>query len=82
MTLWQWWAGFYDEVQEDGSYSLGEFNTREEAIAAGLRDTVRGQRFHIIEARSSQSMKYEGADIVPFLRKRNAEVLVNGPQAQ
>jgi len=75
VTPWQWWWG-HDEFE----YSA-DFATRDEAIAAALRETSPGEDFHIIEARSSESAEYEGADIVPFLRTRNHEILTNGPRS-
>lgn len=81
MTPWQWWAAPYDHVEYEGVWSLGPFATREEAIVAGMRETPLGEDFYVIEARSSAAMKYEDAEIVPFLRSRNRELLTNGPSA-
>jgi len=80
MTGWEWWAG-YDEDQAEGTYSIGTFGTREEAIVAGLRETKPGETFHIVEARSSTDMRYEESDFVPFVRARGHEAIVNGPAA-
>lgn len=78
MTPWQWWAGTVEDVDSDGSWDLGEFDSREEAIDHASRGYPAGTPFYVIEARSSTSMQYEGADIVPFLRARNKERLVTG----
>lgn len=73
---WEWWIG------EPGaeSYALGTAKSRDEAIQIGQRETLPGEQFEIIEARSSTAMKYEGADFVPFTHRRNHEVFTNGPQ--
>lgn len=76
MTPWSWWAG---EIGED-CYDLAcECKTREEAIQQALRRVSVGERFNIVEARSSEAKEHEGSDLVPFLRTRNAEVLTAGP---
>lgn len=82
MTNWQWWAQnlFGDETDAE-IYSIGPEPTREAVIASALRETVAGERFAIIEARSSEDMRHEGADCVPFLRTRGKQVLVNGAAA-
>ena len=76
-TDWEWWFGHVDNE----GYSESA-KTREEAIKLGLRDTVAGEQFQIIEARSSTAQKYESGhyDIVPFTHTRNHEVLTNGLQ--
>lgn len=71
-TDWEWFAG----VVGDESYALaGGCKTREEAIADGLREAALGDEIEIVEARSSTDMRYEGADVVPFVRTRNHEVI-------
>ncbi|WP_404711535.1 hypothetical protein [Sphingomonas sp. MMS24-J13] len=80
MSPWRWWVGF-DEDGEPETYNIGEVGSRVQAIALGQRETRAGDRFWIIEARSSEDMRHEGADSVPFLRKRNRESFVNGPTA-
>lgn len=74
MTPWQWWAGSYGSVEYEDHYDLGEFATREEAIAAGRKEWP-GRAFHIVEARSSTAAKYgDGShDTVPFKKTRNRE---------
>ena len=50
---WFWWAGFDGEVECEGLYTLGEFDTRDEAIAAGmagLPDVDGNSFFHIIDS--------------------------------
>ncbi|RIA44067.1 hypothetical protein DFR49_2303 [Hephaestia caeni] len=81
MTPWTWWAGYSSDVEGDGTYCIGEFDTRAEAIAAGLNDTLRGETFHIIEARSSTDRRHEGADTIPFVRMRHHEIITNGPRS-
>lgn len=80
MTPWQWWAADEDDAC-CGEWNMGEFSSRAEAIAGANRELPPGTPFRIIEARSSESLQYEGADIVPFLRSRNQERLVTGPRA-
>lgn len=77
MTFWQWWWIETGEC-EDGGW-MGEFDTRDAAIAAAQRELPVGVQFDVMEARSSTSQQYEGADCVPFLRTRNRETLTNGP---
>lgn len=77
MTPWSWWAG---ELDADNTYDLAaEEKTREAALQVASRQLKRGERFQIIEARSSTDAKYEGADFVPFLRTRNHEIITVGP---
>ncbi len=78
MTPWKWRFGYHDGFDTCEAY-VSDFPNREAAIAAALRETLPGERFHIIEARSSESMKHEQADVIPFLRTRNHEILTNGP---
>jgi hypothetical protein len=75
MTGWFWWAGLDEDVDCEGIYQWGEFKTRDEAVSAGMRETQPGQSFYVIEARSSESIEHEGADMVPFLRRRNQELV-------
>lgn len=75
MTPWAWWAGEID----DDVYALAEGNSREEVIRVASQGMKRGDRFRIVEARSSTDARYEGADFVPFLRIRNFEVVTVGP---
>lgn len=78
MTRWQWWAGLVGDVDAEGLYELGEFDTRGAAIAAANREYGPGKSFYVVEARSSEAEIYEGAALVPFLRQRNRELLVTG----
>jgi hypothetical protein len=80
MTPWQWWAGLCVDVDDEGIYPHGEFPTRDAAIAAINREYPAGLPFYVIEARSSGDMRYEGAEIVPFLRTRGKEKLTTGPR--
>lgn len=76
MTPWRWWAG------ELGCpvYDLAsDCPTREAAIQEALASVRIGEKFRIIEARSSEAAEHEGSDFVPFLRTRNEEVLTAGP---
>lgn len=75
---WEWWAG---EIGAD-CYYFGNASTRGEAIKAGLRETMPGEKFQIIEARSSTAQKYQDGsyDSVPFTHTRNHEIITNGPQ--
>lgn len=77
MTPWQWWAT--DVFSEsEGTWSEGEFADKGSAIAAG-RKAFPGEHFYIIEARSSEARKHEGADVMPFLKRRNKELVYNPP---
>lgn len=71
MTPWTWHAGHLD----DDIYDLAEEPTRERVIEVASLYLAVGDQFRIIEARSSTNAKYEGADFVPFLRTRNAEII-------
>lgn len=77
MTPWRWWAGELD----DDVYNLAvDEPTRDAAISAACRELKAGDRFRIIEARSSTDRRYEGSDFVPFVRTRNAEIVTVGPR--
>lgn len=73
-TAWQWWATPRAAYHE-GEWTLGEFSTREEAVAAGMEATEHGEFFYVVEARSSTAKKHEGAEIVPFVATRNLEII-------
>ena len=75
MTPWRWWAGHPGEHTYD---LAGDCATREDAIREAVRELSPGERFQIIEARSSEDVRHEGSDCVPFLRTRNHEVLTAG----
>lgn len=77
MTPWSWWAG---EIDAD-SYALAEAATREAVIQQASSGMKPGDQFCIIKARSSEDRRYEGADMVPFLRTRNHEIITVGPIA-
>jgi len=74
MTPWTWHAGNLD----DDVYDLAEEPTRQRVIEVASLYLAEGDQFRIIEARSSTDAKYEGADFVPFLRTRNAEIITVG----
>lgn len=77
MTPWAWWAGHPGE----NTYDIAvEEPTREAVILAACRELGPGDTFRIVEARSSEAMKYEGAECVPFLRTRNEETITVGPR--
>lgn len=75
MTGWEWWVGSYADVEYEGAYGWGGVTTRNHAIALGLRETRPGERFYIVEARSSQASQHEDADVIPFLRQRKKELV-------
>ncbi|WP_322884236.1 hypothetical protein U8C35_07720 [Sinorhizobium medicae] len=77
MTPWTWWAGELD----DDVYALAEATTKEEVIRRASIGMKPSDQFRIVEARSSEAMKYEGQDFVPFLRTRNEEIVTIGPVA-
>jgi hypothetical protein len=76
VTPWRWWVGSDEDVEEDGTYSIDDCATREEAILAGLRETRPGEAFHIIEAQCSTARRYEG-EVAPFLHSRNYERIIH-----
>lgn len=80
---WYWWAGFDADVEHEGLYALGDYRTRDEAIAAGrasLPDIDGNTFFHIIEAQFGEYDEDEdGApldDYQPFGATRNHEIIV------
>jgi hypothetical protein len=75
LTAWQWWFGYAEDVDEDGIYAI-DHQTRDDAIAEGLRETDFGQRFYIIEARSRQDI-VDDDEVVPFGEKRNKACFIN-----
>lgn len=78
MTPWSWWAG---DLGADAYGLACDDKTRDAAIQVASRQLKPGEKFQIIEARSSTAAKYEGADFVPFLRTRNHEIITVGPVA-
>jgi hypothetical protein len=78
MTRWEWWAG---DIDEDDYGLEGACPTREDVIRRVSRYMKPGDQFRIIEARSSTDRRYEGSDLVPFLRTRNKEIITVGPVA-
>jgi hypothetical protein len=78
MTGWEWWAG---DIDEDDYGLEGGIPTKDEVIRRVSRYMKPGDRFRVIEARSSADRRYEGSDFVPFLRTRNKEIVTVGPVA-
>ena len=78
MTPWSWWAG---EIGADSYALVGDEKTRAAVIRAASRLLRPGDQFQIIEARLSEDQRYEGDDLVPFLRTRNHEIITVGPVA-
>ncbi|MBA8822269.1 hypothetical protein BRY73_03050 [Ochrobactrum sp. P6BS-III] len=76
MSPWEWWAG---ELDQDVYDLVGGAKSREDCILEASRQMKSGEKFRIIEARSSSDRRYEGADFVPFLRTRNKEIITVGP---
>lgn len=74
MTPWSWFAGEIDAEAYDLACDVA---TREEAVREALAQLRPGERFQVIEARSSEAIKHEGG-IVPFLRTRNHEIMTAG----
>lgn len=68
MGPWRWYACEEGNHDEYGFESA----TREECIAAALRD-LGPVAIEITEARFSSDRRYEGSDFVPFVRQRNQE---------
>lgn len=79
MTPWRWW--WKEEHADDWGGWEGDCDSREAAVREAQRLLPSGTAFLIVEARSSTSLEYEGAECVPFLRTRNKERLGNGPAA-
>lgn len=75
MSDWEWWAGHPGE----DAYDIANEPTREAVIRAACRELGPGDTFRIVEAKSSTAKRYEGADIVPFIRQRNHETVTVGP---
>lgn len=74
MTPWKWWyVAEIDANDNDGWW--GEHDSRGEAVEAAQRTFAPGTRFYVIEARSSEAVKHEGSECVPFLRTRNKELV-------
>lgn len=70
MTPWSWWAG---HIGED--YAIAEASSREAVIDAARREIGPGETFQIVEARSSTDRRFEGVDVIPFVRTRNHEII-------
>lgn len=84
---WYWWAGYNGEVDGEGLYALGDFPSREEAIAAGqanMPDIDGNMSFHIIEAQfGAAEVDEDGVlldDFVPFSNTRN-HVIIEAKEA-
>ena len=68
----KWWAG---EIGEE-TYDLAcEEPTREAAVYTASQLLAPGAKFQIIEAALSEDVRYEGADLVPFVHARNHEIV-------
>jgi hypothetical protein len=82
MTPWQWWAT-PTFCRGEGEWMLGEFESREDAIRAANHEFRPGTSFSIIEARASTDARhFDGnADIIPFVRTRNEEILTTSRKA-
>ena len=77
---WIWWAGHKSSVDDDGTYDIDSAATREEVILSGLRDTLPGDQFYIIEALMGPWEDDGDPDSRhPFAEMRNRELLTNGP---
>ena len=70
MTPWAWWAG---HIGED--YEIAEASSRDAVIQAARREIAPSAPFQIIEARSSTDRHFDGADVIPFVRTRNHEII-------
>lgn len=78
MSKWEWWTGTENSVDDDSTYDIGCFRTRDEAFRAGIRDTDPGEAFYIIEARTSDDEDdRDEDDRMPFIEARNQERIVN-----
>lgn len=78
MTPWKWW--WLAEGDDGHGGWQGEHDTREQAIGEAQRQLPASINFSAMEARSSTSMEYEGADCVPFLRTRGKELIWRAPR--
>lgn len=78
---WEWWAGYADEVECEGSYTIGSYATREEAIAAGTAEMPDGEgntHFMIIEAVLDPDGDPDVDEVIPFISSRNEETIHTG----
>ena len=82
-TVWRWWWGYDEEVRTEHHYCSPDFDTRDEAIAAG-REAMPGpngeRHFRIVEATFSDDYE-EGDEFVPFGSARNEE-LIDAPKEE
>ena len=67
---WCWYA----RVPGDETF-ICEQPTRAETIAEALREWGPGTEVELVEAVMSQDRRHEGADVIPFIRERNREVI-------
>lgn len=79
LTGWRWYAGSTDSVEEDALYNLCDWATRDEAIAAGLRDTPAGGRFYIIEAVCSGEEPDDPDYGIPFVATQHKQEFAVSP---
>lgn len=77
MSPWCW----YWKEADDEAYGE-ECPSREAVITSALRELEPGEVFEIVEARMSEAAEHEGSDFIPFLRSRNGETLIVGPDGE
>jgi hypothetical protein len=75
LTEWMWWVGSLESVEDDAVYEIDQCS-REEAIAAGQRETPAGDSFCIVEARLWDRADKGAEDVERFARERNRETIV------
>ena len=68
---WRWYAAPADDADE---FSC-EQPTREATLAEAVREFGPGTPIVVIQAVMSEDRRYEGHDMVPFIRTRNREEL-------
>lgn len=82
MTDWEWFAGSIGDVECEGIYPAGGCRTLDDALTELVQqgvEVIDGEVIVcVVEARSSTAMRYEGAECVPFLRRRNEQTLSLG----
>lgn len=78
---WFWWAGLDGEVECEGLYRFGEFETRDEALSAGreaMPDVDGNTFFHVVEAQFADKLAGgddDPDDFQPFAAMRNHELI-------
>lgn len=73
MSKWQWWAR--PEGEDDYCYCA---DSRDAVIAEARAAEGEDATIEIVEAVMSSAKRHEGAEFVPFVERRNFEVIKGG----